>query len=157
MEQSLLLPIRQPSDLPDTYVVFTGGLTADQVMTSRVPLRVVEVRPTTNAAGEPGHVVACESWRGDIVDYAFSKLKQHAAIVNGLYEWFERIDKDRADEYERLLQIRGEIARKELEHLHQMELQDVQPEWMEYARKALRRVFVQEEVAGDVDGRGPPV
>ena len=144
MEQSLLLSVKQPSDLPGTYIVFTGGLVADEVMTSRVPLKVVEVRPTTNAAGEPGNVVFCETWRGEIIRHTFSNLKQHAAIVNGLYEWFERIDKDHADEYERLLEIRGEIARKELEQLHQMEVQDVQPEWMKCARNALRRVFAQE-------------
>ena len=57
----------------------------------------------------------CETWRGEIIRHTFSNLKQHAAIVTGLYEWFERIDKDHADEYEQLLQIRGEIARKELE------------------------------------------
>ncbi len=133
--------IEEPSDLPGTYVVFTGGLHADQAYTVHVPLKVLEVRPTTNAAGKPGHVVFYEHWRGKVIEFTFSKIRRDAAIVDDLHDWFERHCKEDPNGHEERLRIRGELARKELERLHQADIEDVQPEWMKCARQALRRYW----------------
>lgn len=130
--------IEQPSDLPGRYIVFTGGLIAEQAHTSDVPLKVLEVRPTTNVAGKPGHVVFCEDWRGDIIRFTFSKIRQDAGIVDSLHDWFESACQEDSNGQAECLRIRKELAREKLKRLRQVEIEDILPEWTKWARQALR-------------------